>query len=434
VTGPEHYREAERIMREMSIIEDGRTQEVALSEAMAAAQVHAILALAGATGVEARGADGQAWTEVAGVPRGRLPATTALGAGAVGGARWRAGNLGGMTLPPFGFLEVVSRWQFAPVVTGFVVVAAGLYLWGVLRVRRRHPARPWPSWRTALFLGGLAVVVIATQSGVGAYDDVLFWDHMIQHLLLLMVAPPMLVLGQPATLLLHASRNPLHTWTKKFLRSRVIAAITWPPLGFVLYAGVIIGTHLTGFMNLVLANEAVHDGEHVLYLAAGYLYFLPLIGREPIRWKVSYPSRIFLLFLAMPVDAFTGLALGSEGGNPFPNMARQRPSWAPSPINDVHIGGAIMWVGGAGIMFALTMIVFFAWSRERRSDGGLGWLEVARRTNFATLVNEHREASPAAGGAPPAVAPVGSAESVDDDEHLAAYNAFLARLNQQHER
>ena len=76
MTGPEHYREAERIMREMSIIEDGRTQEVALPEAMAAAQVHAILALAGATGVEARGADGQAWTEVAGVPRGRLPATT----------------------------------------------------------------------------------------------------------------------------------------------------------------------------------------------------------------------------------------------------------------------------------------------------------------------------------------------------------------------
>jgi putative copper resistance protein D len=423
-------------MREMSIIEDGRTQEVALSEAMAAAQVHAILALAGATGVEARGADGQAWTEVAGVPRGRLPATTALGAGAVGGARWRAGNLGGMTLPPFGFLEVVSRWQFAPVVTGFVVVAAGLYLWGVLRVRRRHPARPWPSWRTALFLGGLAVVVIATQSGVGAYDDVLFWDHMIQHLLLLMVAPPMLVLGQPATLLLHASRNPLHTWTKKFLRSRVIAAITWPPLGFVLYAGVIIGTHLTGFMNLVLANEAVHDGEHVLYLVVGYLYFLPLIGREPIRWKVSYPSRIFLLFLAMPVDAFTGLALGSEGGNPFPNMARQRPSWAPSPINDVHIGGAIMWVGGAGIMFALTMIVFFAWSREKRSDGGLGWLEVARRTNFATLVDAHLEAS-AAGGAPDTAAPaapIGRTESVDDDEHLAAYNAFLARLNQQHER
>jgi len=339
--------------------------------------------------------------------------------------------MGHEALPPFGVLEVVSRWQFAPAVTGFVVVAAGLYLWGVLRVRRRHPARPWPLWRTALFLGGLAVIVIATQSGIGSYDDVLFWDHMIQHLLLLMVAPPMLVVGQPATLLLHASRNPLHTWAKKVLRSRAIAAITWPPLGFALYAGVIIGTHLTGFMNLVLANESVHDGEHVLYLVAGYLYFLPLIGREPIRWKVSYPSRIFLLFLAMPVDAFTGLVLGSEGGNPFPNMAHQRPAWAPSPINDVHIGGAVMWVGGAGLMFAVMMTVFFAWSRVVRSDGGLGWLEAARRANFATVVNAHREAS--AAGRATSSASAGSAENVDDDEHLAAYNAYLARLNQQHE-
>jgi cytochrome c oxidase assembly factor CtaG len=339
-------------------------------------------------------------------------------------------------LPPFGLLEVVSRWQFAPAATGFAAVAAGLYVWGVLRVRRRHPARPWPAWRTALFLGGLAVVVIASESGIGRYDDVLFWDHMVQHLLLLMVAPPMLVVGQPATLLLHASRNPLHTWTKKLLRSHGVAWITWPPFGFALYAGTIIGTHLTGFMNLVLSNGAVHDGEHVLYLVAGYLYFLPLIGREPIRWRVSYPSRIFLLFLAMPVDAFTGLALGSESGNPFPNLARLRPSWAPSPISDVHIGGAVMWVGGAGIMFALMMTVFFAWSREVRSDGGLGWLEAARRANFATLVNAHREAT-SAGGVPPSAAPAGpagSAESVDDDEHLAAYNAFLARLNEQHER
>jgi cytochrome c oxidase assembly factor CtaG len=312
-------------------------------------------------------------------------------------------------------------------------VAGGLYLWGVLRVRRRHPARPWPLWRTTLFLGGLAVVVIATESGIGSYDDVLFWDHMVQHLLLLMVAPPMLVVGQPATLLLHASRNPLHTWTKKLLRSRVVTWITWPPFTVALYVAVIVGTHLTGFMNVVLSNDAVHEGEHVLYLVAGYLYFLPLLGREPIRWKVSYPTRIFLLFLAMPVDAFTGLVLGSESGNPFPSLADQRPGWAPSPITDVHIGGAVMWVGGAGIMFALMMTVFFAWSREARSDGGLGWLETARRTNFATMVSAHQDAN-ITRDASQQTTPASGTASVDDDEHLAAYNAYLARLNKQHDR
>src|SRR5580698_3968219 len=146
--------------------------------------------------------------------------------------------MGSQALPAFSLLQAVIRWQFAPVVTGFVVLAAGLYLWGVLRVRRRHPARPWPAWRTAVFLGGLAVVVIATEAGIGSYDDVLFWDHMVQHLLLLMVAPLML-----------ASRNPVHTWTKKLLRSRVITLITWPPLGTAMYAATIVGTHLTGFMN-----------------------------------------------------------------------------------------------------------------------------------------------------------------------------------------
>ena len=177
----------------------------------------------------------------------------------------------------------------------------------------------------------------------------------------------------------------------------MVTAITWPPFGVALYVATIVGTHLTGFMNLVLSNGAVHDGEHALYLAAGYLYFLPLIGREPIRWRVSYPTRIFLLFIAMPVDAFTGLVLGSESGNPFPSMARNRPAWAPSPISDVHIGGAVMWVGGAGIMFALVMAVFFAWSRETRKDGGLGWLESARRANFATLVSSHQDASAGSG-------------------------------------
>ena len=330
--------------------------------------------------------------------------------------------MGTQALPPVSVLELAGLWQFAPVVTAFVVLAAGLYLWGVQRVRRRHPARPWPWYRSALFLAGLAVIVIATESGVGSYDDVLFWDHMIQHLLLLMVAPPLLVVGQPATLLLHASRNPVHTWTKKLLRSHVVTWITWPPFSVALYIGVIVGTHLTSFMNLVL------------------------VGREPIRWKVSYPSRIFLLFIAMPVDAFTGLVLGSEGSNPFPNLAKGRPSWAPSPLSDVHIGGAVMWVGGAGLMFVLLLTVFFAWTRETRSDGGLGWLEVARRTNFAAQVGANPVGGrpvgarpvgghPEAGtdpGVPAQATPASANESLDDDdEHLAAYNAYLARLNQQ---
>ncbi|MBV9380506.1 MAG: cytochrome c oxidase assembly protein [Streptosporangiaceae bacterium] len=328
-------------------------------------------------------------------------------------------GMGSHTLPPFGWMEAVTRWQFAAIATELTVAAAALYLLGVWRVRQRHPARPWPLWRTAMFLGGLLVIVIATQSGVGTYDDVLFWDHMIQHLMLIMIAPPMLVLGQPITLLLHASRNPLHTRVKRVVRSRVAGWLTWPPFGIAAYTATIVGTHLTSFMNVVMSNGAVQGAEHLLYLVVGYLYFLPLIGREPIRWRVSYPVKLFLLFLAMPVDAFTGVVLGSASSDPFAPM--EPPGRGPSTLTDVHAGGAVMWIGGAGIMFVMIMVIFFAWSRDTRPAGGMGWLESARRANLATMVS--------GSGPAPARARTRQDASVDDDEHLAAYNAYLARLH-----
>ena len=221
-------------------------------------------------------------------------------------------------LPPFSWSEAATNWQFAPIVTGFTAILAVLYLWGAFRVRKRHPRRPWPLGRTILFLLGLLVINLATQSGIGTYDDTLFWDHMIQHLMLLMIAPPLLVSGMPVTLLLHASRNPVHAWVIRIIRSKPVTWITWPAVGIVAYAAVIVGTHLTNFMNLVIQYDAVHEAEHVLYLVVGYLYFLPLVGKEPIKWKVSYPLRLFLLFLAMPVDAFTGVVLGLLPELPVP--------------------------------------------------------------------------------------------------------------------
>ena len=112
----------------------------------------------------------------------------------------------------------------------------------------------------------------------------------------------------------------------------------------------------------------------MLFLVVGYIYFLPLIGKEPIGWKVSYPVRLFLLFIAMPVDAFTGVVLGSETADPFTAFSAPR-AWGPTPVEDIHLGGAVMWIGGAAIMFVLILATFFAWSRETRPIAGMGWLE-----------------------------------------------------------
>jgi putative copper resistance protein D len=315
-------------------------------------------------------------------------------------------------LPPFGWQAVVTQWQAAPAVTASVVVAAGLYLWGVVRVARRHPGRPWPAWRTAAFLAGLAVVVLALQSGIGSYDDVLFWDHMVQHLMLVMVAPPLLIVGQPITLLLHASRNPLHSWAKRVLRSPVASFLTWPVFGFAAYAAAIVVLHLTTVASLIARNQVAHDAEHVVFLAVGYLFFLPIIGSEPIRWRLTYPARLLLLFLIMPVDTFTGLVLG-YGNHGTPGLpVGARPAWAGTAVQDLHAGGAAMWVAGDALMFATMMIVFWMWSTDSRARTRThGWLEAARRATVA----------------PGASSPV--ADIDEDDDQLAAYNEYLRRLN-----
>ncbi len=349
-------------------------------------------------------------------------------------------------LRPFGVQAIVTVWQFAPVVTAAVVILAGLYLWGVVRVARRHPARRWPAWRTGLFLAGLAVVVLATESGIGVYDDVLFWDHMVQHLMLIMVAPPLLIFGQPITLLMHASRNPLHSWVKRILRSPVASFLTWPVFGCVAYAAAVMGAHLTNFANLVQSNQVAHNAEHVLFLVVGYLFFLPILGREPIRWRLSYPVRFVILVLMMPVDTFTGLMLGyGSAGTPGVPVG-PRPAWAPLPVSDLHDGGAVMWIGGDAIMFGLMMLVYLMWSIDgSEAASGHGWLEAARRASLASLVASHQapgapgtaaaergidSAAAADGGAAPAAVNWDGRGGIDDDEHLAAYNAFLARLNQ----
>lgn len=316
--------------------------------------------------------------------------------------------------PPLTLHTAFTEWEFAPVVTAGVLAVALLYGFGVWRVRRDHPKRPWPWLRSCSFLAGLVTIVVATQSSIGAYDDVLFWIHMWQHLLLLMVAPVFLLLGQPITLLLHASRNPLHTWTKRVVRSRVVSAITFPAVGVVVYIATVVGTHLTGFMNLTLEHPLVHDLEHVLYLLAGYLYFLPLIGKEPIRWRLSFTGQLFLLVLAMPVDTFTGVVLLQTNHELFPAYAGRR-TWGPSLVDDLHAGGASMWIGGDAIMFVIIVATFITVLHSRRGLDAGRWLESARDSRFSELTGT--AVSTAAGA------------TDEDDDRLTAYNDYLARLN-----
>jgi cytochrome c oxidase assembly factor CtaG len=245
-------------------------------------------------------------------------------------------------MSPLTPLTTLTTWQFAPLASGALAAGAGLYLAGTRTVARRHPGRPWPRRRTLAFGAALCAIAVATQGADAVYDDVALRAHMVQHLLLIMVAPPLLVFGRPVTLLLHATRNPWHTRAKRVVRSRAAAALTWPPLGVAVYSAVVLATHLTP---LILARGALHEAEHVAYLAAGYLFFLPVIGSEPTRWRLSLFARYLLILAVMPADIVTGAAY---------LLARPFGGYTAA---DVHLAGLIMLAGSDAIMVMLAALL-----------------------------------------------------------------------------
>ncbi len=295
-----------------------------------------------------------------------------------------------MTVPgrtPLSVGNALTSRQFAPLVSALLIVLAAAYLAAILVVGRRGAARAWPACRTAAFLLGLAVIAVATQSSAGVYDDVLFSAHMVQHLLLIMVAPPLLIYGRPVTLLLRATRGRLRGRVGKVLRSAPVSWLTWPPVSVILYAAVVIGTHLTPLMNLVLENDGVHDAEHALYLVAGYLYFLPIVGSEPIRWRLSVLGRYLLLLVTMPVDTLVGVVLMLAPRELFPAYARAGRTWGPNPLTDLHQGGLIMFAGSDLIMAGLAVMLAAALVRGVPRPGLPGDLD-AYNARLASLGNE----------------------------------------------
>jgi cytochrome c oxidase assembly factor CtaG len=317
--------------------------------------------------------------------------------------------------------EALFAWQIAPLVDAGLIAAAACYLAGAWRVRRRHPRRPWPAARTLAFFAGLGVIAVATQSSLAVYDDALFSAHMAQHVLLIMVTPPLLVFGRPLTLLLHSAGNPVHTWVKRILRSPALRALTWPAGTTAAYVVVVAGTHTPLVMDMVVHNDLARDGEYALYLVAGYLYFLPVVGVEPIRWRICMPGRYLMLLAGMQVDTVVGIVLLIQGHEIFAPYAQAPRSAGVAPLADLHLGGAIMFMGSDLVMAILAVAVCVAMVHDPRWAGSLGgWVEGLRRAALLRQVS-------AAGLSMPDHRP-GGRQTIDDEAHLAAYNAYLATL------
>jgi len=241
--------------------------------------------------------------------------------------------------------------------------ALALYLLGAWRVGRLDEGQPWPVQRTIAFAGGMAVTFVAIELFIGVYDDSLFYDHMIQHLLLIMVAAPLVAWGAPVELLCRATTGVANRGIRALLGSRVAAVVGHPISGFGLYAVLIPVAHLTSLYNYSLTHDLAHDNEHLAFLVIGYLFWRHVVAVEPMRHPLTPPLRLAYLALAVPVDTFTGLTLVNATHEMFPAYYDVHRTWGPSLVSDLHVGGAIMWVGGDTLMVFAMVPVVIQWLR-----------------------------------------------------------------------
>ena len=265
---------------------------------------------------------------------------------------------------------ILSTWSSDPLLWIGIGVAATLYLTAVRIVDRAHPATRVPRWRIAAWLSGVAIVALALVSAVHIYAGSLFAVHMVQHLLLAMVAPPLLALGAPMTLTLRAaSPNVRRSVLLPILHSWPIKAISWPPVGWTLFGVVMWATHFSPLFNAALEVQALHSAEHLLYLLAGVLFWWPVIGADPIRWRLSPVGRMVYLAAQMPLNTAVGLAIYFSPTILYPHYGLLGRTWGPDPLTDQQLAGIVMWGFGDVILLGALVLAVEAWLRadEKRS-------------------------------------------------------------------
>lgn len=275
----------------------------------------------------------------------------------------------GSSAPAPSFPGLLLEWRLEPIVLLALPTAAIVWVILARRVAGMHPGHPHPAWRSASFLAGLAVLALALVSPIEAYEGVLFSVHMLQHMLLELVAAPLLLLGAPATLALRAASPSVRPRLLSVLHSRVVTVLSFPLLAWVVFAAVNWGWHFSALYDQALETPWLHDLQHITFLGAALLFWWPVVGADPARWRLPHPVRLFYLFLAMPQNSFLGIALMSAPAALYPHYLTNIRTWGPTPAVDQSIGGMLMWVGG-DVVFLLAMgFVVAAWVRaeDRRT-------------------------------------------------------------------
>ena len=301
-------------------------------------------------------------------------------------------GMGGMPRVVFSLHDLLTRWEVSafPLLVVLLLIAAGVwYLRADWTLAAR--GRRWKTRRTVSFFAGLATIDLALQSPIATMTGTYFQAHVIQHLLLMAVAPPLLAMGAPSTLYLQTtSRRHKERWLA-VLRSRPFAVLTQPVVVAFLYYGVMFIFFLSSLINLAMTHMWLMDVINLVFLFGGMLFWWPMVGIDPIiHWKLGFGARMFFVLIGSAIDAFLGVAI----------LNLSHPIASMYSLASSHAGGGLIWAGTDVLALLAFAPIYLQWMGSEERAGRRHDLHLDRRELASANGNSnghHGQTAPSVG-------------------------------------
>lgn len=254
----------------------------------------------------------------------------------------------------------LTQWNWQPsVIIGMVLITGGyLYLTGP--VRKRYGFEPVSGGKALSFLLGLDIMFLALVSPLDQLGDTyLFSAHMVQHLCLTMVGPPLILIGTPEWFIRPIERN-------KALFS-IARLLTFPAVAFALFNCDFFLWHAPALYDATLVNNNLHILEHLTFIIFGLLNWWPIFSPSPRLPRLPFGGQILYLFLSGMPSVLLGAGLTFAPPLYAPYIAAPR-IWGISAVTDQQLGGLIMWIPVNIMYIAMMSIIFLRWMQKKEKE------------------------------------------------------------------